>query len=133
MDDKTFGECFDYLKRFHKLEPSATVREAWWIAFEKEHDEVFCKAMMLHNAKQAPGRFPTIERFKGYVTDAREKAWEGKKAAEPRRPLANYQPRAGDFRNQERGRRWITGIIAVCEGKISADDLIAEMREGHDG
>ena len=132
MDKQTFDECFEYMQRFHKVDFSATAREAWWIAFEKEHDDVFCKAMMLHNSKQTPGRFPTIERFRTFVTDAREKAWEAKKAAEPRRPLSNYRPPAGDQRNVERGRRWLAGILAITEGRLTADQLIAAMGDCHE-
>lgn len=132
MDRKTFDECFGYMAKFHKLEPSSTVREAWWAAFEKEHDDIFCKATMLHNKKWAPGRFPTIERFTGYVATARKKAWDAKKESEPRRPLTDYRPPAGDRRNVERGRRWMDGIIAVSEGRLSADALIAEMTGEHD-
>ena len=128
MEKTTFDECFGYMARFHKLEPSATVRDAWWVAFQQEHDEIFCKATMLHNDKQRPGLFPTLERFRGYITDAREKAWESKKAAEPRRPLTDYRPPAGDRRNMERGVESLALATAVAKQGYS-DETVKALRE----
>ena len=127
MKKQTFDDTFDYMVKFHNFDPSATAREAWWIAFQAEHDDVFCKAMMLHNQKHAPGRFPTIERFRAYVTDAREKAWDGKKQAEPRRPLANYAP-AGDIRNVDRGIAAIA-LIAELHARGYDDEIMVKLSE----
>lgn len=129
MKSETFEQIWGWLVKFHGKTPTDAFRETFHTAFESEHDDVFCKAAMLHDQKQSPGLFPTVEKFRGYVTEAREKAWESKKQAEPRRPLSNYRP-AGDFRNVERGRRWMAGIIAVSEGRIKAEQLIETMGRG---
>lgn len=127
MERGTFDDCFGYLAKFHKTDPSATAREAWWMAFKGEHDEVFCKAMMLHNDKQRPGLFPTLERFRGYLTDAREKAWEQKKRAEPKRPLMEYKPRIGDKRDKARAAADMALMLrAATEGYN--DEIIAELK-----
>lgn len=130
MNRETFDQVWTWLVKFHGSSPTEAARERFFAEFKNEHDELFCRAAILHDNKQRPGNFPTLERFKSFVTEAREKAWEQKKAAEPKRGLRDYQPRAGDIRNVARGRRWIDGIIAVSEGKLSADQLIAEMASG---
>jgi hypothetical protein len=127
MEETTFDEVFRWICKFHgkldQLDPQ--VRAEWWRRWRNEYDDVFAEASALATSKLAPGRFPSIEQMQHFVAEAREILWQRVKDREPKKPFTKYEPR--DHRNVERGRQWMAGIIAISEGKQSADDLIVEM------
>lgn len=130
MKQKTFDECFAWLEKFHGKKIPALARERWLEAFKDEHDDIFCRAMMLHDERTRPGLFPTIEHFRKLITEARERAWDKKKSAEPKRPLSrpSFAP---DHRNVSRGLEWLRGINDILAGKTTADALIDRMNRSH--
>lgn len=127
MERNIFEDCYRWLEKFHGKQTTAEYRENFWSKFENEHDEVFIEAVNISTERLPPGQFPTVERMRRFLTDARERANEREKKAEPKRPFS--RPQLPDHRNTDRGKRWLAGIIAVAEGKMKAEDLIQEMRE----
>jgi hypothetical protein len=125
MTDKTFADCFAWLEKFHGKHKQLDdqVRVEWQREFAKEHDEVFCEASQYATQKLPPGMFPTIERMRGFVTEAREKLWQKVKDAEPRAPLSKPAP---DYRNVPHGIEALALIKKIAEHGYT-DEVMAEL------
>ena len=129
MTEESFNETFDWIEKFHgkrgALDPQ--VRLEWFVELGREcDDEVFFEAAHLATDRMPPGLFPSKERMRQFITEAREKLWQRIKAAAPRAPLSQpeFPP---DQRGAERGIKWLAGILDVVHGKRTAENLIAEM------
>jgi len=89
MTESTFNQCFDWIEKYHGKTGhlDVQVRADWMDEFRKEDDEVFFEAANLATDKMPPGMFPSKERMRGFVAEAREKLWNKIKASEPKKPL----------------------------------------------
>jgi hypothetical protein len=123
----TFDDGFDWLEKFFKSSQSKERRDHFFERFKTDDDDLFCAAV--HTWCNKGKSFPSPDELNGLITDAREFHYDREKQKElsNRKPLSNP-----DRRNTERGRRWLQGILEVCEGKITADGLIARMGEDND-
>lgn len=122
MERNTFDDGFDWLEKYFKNQQSAERRDFFWQKFRRDYDEVFCRAVKACCEKLKT--FPTPEELSDFMIGAREAEAAKAKAAE----LANRKPLSKpDYRNTNRGRQWITGILEVCDGKITAEQLIERM------
>lgn len=125
LSDETFAECFAWLEKSHgAVEPG--MRQNWRADFREIDDAIFCAATDLAVIKQPPGRFPTIERFRRYIADAKEnarvKAWEAVKAAEPKKPLSTPVQR-----NQKHAAEAFKAINDIMAGRSTVAEAFADM------
>lgn len=125
MTEATFTECFNWIEKFHGKQKQLDdqVRAEWQRSFATEHDEVFCEAAQYATQKLPPGMFPTIERMRGFVTEAREKLWDKIKQAEPKAPLSKP---AEDYRNVPHGIAALALIKKIAERGYT-DEVLAEI------
>lgn len=127
MTEQTFTDCFKWLEKFHgkQKQLDEQVLHEWRREFIGEHDEVFCEAAQYATQKLPPGMFPTIERMRGFVTEAREKLWQKVKDAEPKAPLS--KPRE-DYRNVGHGIAALAVIKKIAEHGYT-DEVMAEIEK----
>lgn len=127
MTEPTFEECFAWIEKFHgkqkQLDPQ--VRVQWRSDFGKEHDEVFVEASHYATEKLPPGMFPTLERMRGFITEAREKLWQKVKDKEPKAPLSKPAP---DYRNVPHGIEALALIKKISDQGYT-DEVMDQLEQ----
>lgn len=126
MTEASFQQCFDWIEKYHGKANhlDAQVRIEWWKEFQKDYDEVFFEAANYATDKMPPGMFPSKERMRGFVTEAREKLWQKVKDAEPKQPLTQAIQRE----RTPHGREQLKTMIQFQEKKhLSRQEYIDWM------
>lgn len=120
MTEETYAEMFSELQKTYG--PQA---EGWAVHFRSSvidlDDELVLEAYHICIRKQPPRSFPTIDRFAGYIEEARKNV----KTKDNPRPLT--RPRVGYIRNTERGRAGLALMMRVYNEGYT-DDVIAELK-----
>lgn len=124
MTDKTYGDFIAQMQNLYGVQ-----RAVWLAAFraslEQIDDDLLIEAYNLCVRRQPAGLFPTVDRFAGYVDEARKYV----KARENPQPLSNPKPkgpRLGDIRNVERGRVGLQLMLRVYHEGYT-DDVMREL------
>lgn len=113
----------DFIAQLQKL--YGEQRPVWLAAFRSSianvEDDLLIEAYHLCVRRQPPNQFPTVDRFAGYLDEARRYV----KAKDNPKPLT--KPRLGDIRNTERGRAGLQLMMRVYSEGYT-DDVMAELK-----
>lgn len=120
MTAETYAEMFAELQKTYGPQS-----DGWAAHFRSAvidlDDDLVLEAYHICIRKQPPRSFPTIDRFAGYIEEARKNV----KAKENPRPLS--QPRLGAIRKTERGRAGLRLMMRLYDEGYT-DDVMRELK-----